>query len=306
MKKHLLTIIIFLTFACVDAQTYYSLEMCRQAYEMQMYETILPSLMHIKTKNENGSEFNAQEYFYASDLLCRIYTNYYKNPEYSVRIMEDAYQTLAMKTDSSHTSPIHFAAYRLSEIYRQIYRYDMAEKYIDKAQKMFNFFCNCEFSVYLPKEKLCLYRETKNKVKMSAEIQNVLKIYKEFVGDIMTSTDYLAFDVLNTVAAAYFELGESLKAEKYWQHIHENIKPYDTQHNSLYNSVVNSLALIKMQHNQWQDALDLYDKIKMFNDYNDAVYYKNILMCALFLGDITKIKKYHCCLLKTVKILLKI
>ncbi len=60
---------------------------------------------------------------------------------------------------------------------------------------------------------------------MSAEIQNVLKKYKEFVSDIMTSKDYLAFDVLNNVAAAYFELGETIKAEKYLEHILANIKP---------------------------------------------------------------------------------
>ena len=298
MQKLLLSFILTLCCCAANAQIFYSLEICRQAYEKRMYETILPSLLHIKNEAENGGKFDAQEYFSASDLLCRIYTDYYKNPEFSARIMEDVYQTLAMKTDSSHTSPIHFAAYRLSEIYRQIYRYDMSQKYLDKAEKMFKFPCNCELSVYLPKEKLSLYRETKNKAKMSAEIQNVLKKYKEFVGDIMTSKDYLAFDVLNNVASAYFELGETIKAEKYWEHILANIKPTDSRHNSLYNNVINSLALIKMNNRQWQEALDLYDKIKIFNDYYDAVYYKNILTCALFAINVEKTRKYYTLLSK--------
>ena len=96
MQKLLLSFILTLCCCAANAQIFYSLEICRQAYEKRMYETILPSLLHIKNEAENGGKFDAQEYFSASDLLCRIYTDYYKNPEFSARIMEDVYQTLAM------------------------------------------------------------------------------------------------------------------------------------------------------------------------------------------------------------------
>ena len=45
--------------------------------------------------------YDIWDYYEAGDVLCNIYNDYYKNPEQSVKIMEEVYQTIALNTDSS-------------------------------------------------------------------------------------------------------------------------------------------------------------------------------------------------------------
>jgi hypothetical protein len=62
-----------------------------------MYETIMPSLLHIKSEAENANEFDANKYLGAVELLCAIYTNYQKDTENSAKTMEEALKTLNLK-----------------------------------------------------------------------------------------------------------------------------------------------------------------------------------------------------------------
>ena len=128
-----------------------------------MYETILPSLLHIKDVAEKGGDFNAEEYYEATDILCNIYTHFYKNPEYSLRIMEKAYQTLAAKTDSSHSSPLRFAALNLADIYTMTCQHDKAGKCIQNSEKLFDIApCNCNLRLGLEMAKIKHCCTTKN------------------------------------------------------------------------------------------------------------------------------------------------
>ena len=295
MKQSIIILLLTLINSVSVAQTYYKLDMCKQAYEKRMYESILPSLLHIKNEAENGGKFDAWEYFDATDLLSKIYTHYYKDPEYSARIMLESYRTIALKTDSTHDSPVRLSALKLAEVYLTTCQYEKAEKCIDDSEKLFEIAqCDCEIRMWLALAKINYCRAIKNTTKLRTEINNVIKSYKNYYEyDIMNGNDFLTFSVLDNVAAGYKELGETSKAETYWEHIATNIKIEDSQSNTLFNSVINSLATIRMERHQWQEALDLYDKIKIFNDYYSVGYFKNILTCALFVKNIEKIKKYY-------------
>ena len=55
MSKLLLSFILTICCGIANAQVFYSLQMCRTAYHLRMYETILPSLLHIKSEAENAN-----------------------------------------------------------------------------------------------------------------------------------------------------------------------------------------------------------------------------------------------------------
>ena len=293
MSKLLLCFI--LTLCCCyasNAQGFYTLQMCRTAYHLRMYETILPSLLHIKSEAENATVFDANKYLGAVELLCAIYTNYQKDTENSAKTMEEALKTLNLKTGNSYHTRL--AVIKLVEIYCTLHQYDRAETSINTAEKLFAAANNFgEDYLKFVMEKISFYKATQNKQKLSAECQNVIKTYNKYNGDIMLKKDYISLKLLCKIAESYLYLGDETNAEFYSSHIVENIKSYNASLNSLLNSAINMLALIKMHHHQWQDALDLYDRIKMFNDKNDIVYYKNILTCALSIKKVDKIKKYY-------------
>ena len=97
MPKLLLCFILTICCGIANAQGFYTLQMCRTAYHLRMYETIMPSLLHIKSEAENANEFDANKYLGAVELLCAIYTNYQKDTENSAKTMEEALKTLNLK-----------------------------------------------------------------------------------------------------------------------------------------------------------------------------------------------------------------
>lgn len=97
MPKLLLCFILTICCDIANAQGFYTLQMCRTAYHLRMYETIMPSLLHIKSEAENANEFDANKYLGAVELLCAIYTNYQKDTENSAKTMEEALKTLNLK-----------------------------------------------------------------------------------------------------------------------------------------------------------------------------------------------------------------
>ncbi len=292
MSKLLLCLILSLCCSIANAQEYYTLQMCRTAYHLRMYETIMPSLLHIKSEAENATVFDANKYLGAVELLCAIYTNYQKDTENSAKTMEEALKTLNLKTGNSYHTRL--AVIKLVEIYCTLHQYDRAETNIKTAEKLFDAAIDFgEDYLNFLMEKISFYKATQNNQKLTAECQNVIKNYKNYNGDIMLKNDYVSLKLLCKIAESYLYLGDEPKAEFYSMHIVENIKNYNASLNSLFNSAINMLAIIKMRHHQWQEALDLYDRIKMFNDNNDIVYYKNILTCALSIKNFDKIKKYY-------------
>ena len=295
MRKISIFILLLAAALTTNAQTYYSMHYCKEGFRLRMYETILPTLLHIKDVAEKGGDFKADEYYEAIDILCNIYTHYYKNPEMSLRIMEKAYQTLAAKTDSSHSSSLRFAALNLADIYTMTCQYDKAGKCIQNSEKLFDIApCNCNLRLGLEMAKIKHCCTTKNTAKLRPLINNVITKYKDYYEtDLMKGTDYLTFALINSIAEAHYLLGETDKAVNYWQHIVDNLKSQEPQPNALFNKVINSLATIKMQNRQWTEALALYDKIKMFNDYYNEEYFYNVLNCALFANNVEKIKKYY-------------
>ena len=181
MRKLLLCFILSLSCCYAsNAQGFYSLQMCRTAYHFRMYETILPSLLHIKKEAENANEFDANKYLGAVDLLCAIYTNYQKDAEKSAKTMEGAFKTLNNKTGNSYHTRL--AVVKLAEIYRILLQYDRAETSIKTAEKLFAAANNFgEDYLKFVMEKISFYKATQNKQKLSAECQNVIKTYNKYI-----------------------------------------------------------------------------------------------------------------------------
>ena len=283
MKPTILSILLILTLSVSRAQTYYPIEECRLAYEQNMIETILPSLFHIKETAENGGQFDAREYFKAADLLCEIYIHHYKNPEYATKIMEQAHGTLLQKADSTHKSPTRLSALKLAEIHIITHQYDKAQKYISQSEKLFDIAkCNCDERVRLQLAKLELATVNKYTAQLPAEIKKTAAVYNKFHGDITANKDFLAMSANNKIAAAYLVLGDTVNAENRWKSIAESIKINNAKSNELSNSVINSLATIEMARHNWQAALDMYLNVKVYHDYYNALYFRNIVMCAIF------------------------
>ena len=286
MKQSFIIMLLTLMISVSEAQTFYPLDVCKWSYEQRAYETILPSLLHIMDVAENGDKFDAAEYFGAAYLLCNIYTHHYKNPEYSVNVMERAYHNIERNADSTHICAE--AAVFLIETYLTTNQFDKAQKIIQNVDVICNKVnCICDLRL-IPKLEYSI--ATKDKAKITLEIKNLTNYYQEKKRDIFKENDYISIDRL---AAAYHTIGDTAKAEQYWQYILDNLKINSTQYNTLFNSVINSLAMLQMQRHQWHEALALYDRVKMFNDYYNVDYYKNILICALAVNDLTRIKKYY-------------
>ncbi len=72
MSKLLFCLILIICCGIANAQGFYSLQMCRTAYHFRMYETIMPSLLHIKSEAGNANEFDTNKYLGAVELLCAI------------------------------------------------------------------------------------------------------------------------------------------------------------------------------------------------------------------------------------------
>jgi len=293
MKKIIITSLLILVGWVAEAQTYYSIHYCKEGYRLRMYETILPSLWHIVNTAICDSA-HIWDYYEAGDVLCNIYTDYYKNPEQSVKIMEEVYQTIALNTDSSHHSPLRFAAINLAERYLIVNQFEKAKNFIEKSDKLYKYAgCNCELIMNLQIAIIHFYRATNNTAKLLTESKNAEDMYNDYWCNVMDGKDYIAFEIINNLATAYYQSGDTVKAESYWHHIIENNKSQEPQLNSLFNRVINSLALIKMRQHQWQEAMNLYDKVKMFNDLYDMIYYRNYLNCALFVNRLDKVNKFY-------------
>lgn len=293
MKKIIITSLLILVGWVAEAQTYYSMHYCKEGYRLRMYETILPSLWHIVNTAICDSA-HIWDYYEAGDVLCNIYTDYYKNPEQSVKIMEEVYQTIALNTDSSHHSPLRFAAINLAERYLIVNQFEKAKNFIEKSDKLYKYAgCNCELIMELQMAHLHFYCAINNNAKLFTESKIAIEMYNSFWGNVMDGKDYTAFDIINNLATAYYQSGDTAKAESYWHHIIENNKSQEPQLNSLFNRVINTLALIKMRQHQWQEAMNLYDKVKMFNDLYDMIYYRNYLNCALFVNRLDKVNKFY-------------
>ena len=217
MKHSIIIILLIFDFFVTNAQNYYSLELCKTGYNLRMHETILPSLLHIKNGAENGGNFDAEEYFGAAELLCAIYTDHFRDPETSAKIMDETFQNLKQKTGNSYFTRL--ACEKSAEIYKLLRQFSRADARKKEVEKLFP-----------------------------------------------SAND---------------------NGEKFSK-LHTEISS-----NSLFNSNINLEAEIKMQRHQWQEALDMYEQVKMFNDYNNLLYFKNIVTCGLFLQKYDVIKKYY-------------
>ena len=291
MKHCVVTLLLFCIIGNANAQNYLSFNDCIDLYVRGLYEEIYPSLEHIRDEMEDDSLFDAETYSVVVILLSRIEMDSFGNGIKAGQTLEKAYKTL--KTNVGNTTETRIIITKVAECYRIMRQLGKAKAYLMRAEELFEEAGDFgEYYLTLVVQNAIYYYLLDDKDMMKKSVDKTIKIYDNLYGDIFSSKDYKGLNILNNLALIYNDLGDTQKSEKCYNSIIDNLNVTDVMANSLHSEACNALAVIKMQQNKWQEAMDILMKMKWYQDYNNNVYIQNFLTCSLFLGDKEKITRF--------------
>ena len=291
MKRLLIFVIAYLSLENNFAQQYLTIDDCLDLYARGFYDEIYPSLEHIKDEIENSPNFDAQTYTVVSILLSRVEFDCYGDGNKASQILYQSYKTLKSNTGNSNETRIMIV--KLAENYRILRQLGKAKAFLDKANEMYNEAGDYgQYYLTLLVQNSIYYYLMDEKDNMKESVEQIIKIYQKLYGDIFSSTDYKGLNILNNIALIYNDLGETDKAEQCYLSIINNLQLTDVMSNDLHTEACNALAVIKMQQQKWQEAMDILLKIKWYQNRNNDIYTQNFLTCSLFLGDRERIDNF--------------